>query len=192
MTIKLRDISRFKKWAKGETLVLPGGPEPRIVRLEVLSGGVLHIADERTTEPVAVVVPEAEILEFTAQGDVYLERNGAKVDAFYATMDGQAIAYESDLPEFTQIIMRKTRNDNLQRMIMLAQFNMEQRLQQQAREIEAAFERRLAAREEGADEQTGEVGDGAGSGSASSATGASTTSAEQPSNGAQQNGQSGA
>ena len=192
MTIKLRDISRFKKWAKGETLVLPGGPEPRIVRLEVLSGGVVHIADQRTTEPVAVVVPEAEILEFTAQGDVYLERNGAKVDAFYATMDGQAIAYESELPEFTQIIMRKTRNDNLQRMIMLAQFNMEQRLQQQAREIEAAFERRLAAREEGADEETGEVGERAGAGSASSATGASTTSAEQPSNGAQQNGQSGA
>lgn len=159
MARKLANISDWSKLDAAKPIVLPGGPQSRKVRLEVMCGQPTRFDLMLPGEgffPLGVV-DGYEVLEFWQEGDVCVSVSDAKyvdadVDAWMFTADGQKTHF--DLPDavtFTRIAERRARNHDLELMQYVAQQNIEKRFAALA----AEQDRKLRAL--GIDPETGEV-----------------------------------
>lgn len=153
MTVKLRNVTKWKLLSAGGVLSLPKD-EPRLIRLEVncvgdtridvISGdAVIFLWAGQGLETIEFAVPGPCEVVFTSEAEV-----------FYATDDsGEAGVSDMEETPFTTIMSRRVRNPQMELMMFKMQQNIERRLDQQRAEYDAQIARL------GHDPDTGEVND---------------------------------
>lgn len=153
MTVKLRNVTKWKLLPIGEVLSLPKR-EPRLIRLEVNC-----VADTR----VDVVLDETCVFLWAGQGLQTIEFAvpgpcevvfTSEAEVFYSTDDsGEAGVVDMEETPFTSIMNRRVRNPQIELMMFKMQQNIERRLDQQRDEYQAQLARL------GHNPDTGEVND---------------------------------
>lgn len=141
MTVKLRNVTKWKLLPIGEVLSLPK-PEPRVIRLEVNC-----VAETR----VDVLVDETLVFLWAGQGLQTIEFAvpgpcevifTSEAEVFYATDDsGDAGVVDMEETPFTSIMNRRVRNPQMELMMFKMEQNINRRLDQQREEYEAQLAR---------------------------------------------------
>lgn len=141
MTIKLNSVDRWHP-AREKVLTFEGDGARRI-RLHVNSPG-LTLAWLVQAEGEVQFLARAEgyeIIEFHAEDTVKVNLDGNDVWWMCAEVEPTFVEV-IDPVIFTKIANRRHRNPELEEIMFRMEQNMQRRLEQQAGEIEAAFERR--------------------------------------------------
>lgn len=139
--IKLDTLTRWRPLAQGEVMTIPGEASRRI-RLHVNSPGraVLYLRENERTHRFLAAPVGREVVEFTAEGDVEIVTGSDDVQVYTAEFEPTFVVVED--PEiFTQIAQRAARNPELEHMMWLQQQNVERRMAQLQRDMEARYER---------------------------------------------------
>lgn len=156
MVVRVHNLKKWRALQPGSALNL-GGDAARKFRFEVncvapTRFDVLDADGERT---FLAVVQGLEVLEFsTGAGSTLVPTTEDEV--WYFTNDGDQIATgaSAEAVPFTKIMQRKSRNREVEYMMMKVEQRMNRRLSEQADEIAAMREN---MRERGIDPDTGEV-----------------------------------
>lgn len=186
MVVRIHNLTKWHRLPPGGSFNLTGSGLRR-VRIEVnceqpTSFQVIegeHVA-------FLAVVQGLETLEFSVSDDIASLVPTSEGDVWFFTNHGDVEAFDAGFVEsFTKLANRRARNPALEQMMFKLEQNMTRRLSRQSEEL-AAIERRIEARAASADEQTGELpfGHGTGPEGASVAEGEQPSSAELPAEGA--------
>lgn len=153
MVVKLNSLSRWSSLPSDKAIVFEGsGIGERTVRLHLNLEAVTSFfigADDKELFLVTMQ-PGVDTVEFSATGTfrVYAEEGSGAV--LYQSADLEPTFAEIIDPViFTKIANRRHRNPELEEMMFRMNQNLERRLQQQAGELQAAFERRVREEENG-------------------------------------------
>lgn len=136
------DLKQLDRW---ET-VAPGmrfpTPYKRKVRLEVISEGESKLYVSEGSQRSFIGRFEGyDVVQFTVNGPFELTAKGDPVKVWCSEFDTMEVV-PPDATSFTRIAERKTRNPELERMMQRMRVNMERRLAQAERDIEANILRR--------------------------------------------------
>lgn len=137
--IRLGNLGRWVALPRGSKITFPG-QDVRRVRLTVNSPGIakLYIIDEDGELHFLAAPDRLEEVEFSWAGDLVLTTDAEDVSFLTAENEPEHIVIE-DPEVFTEIAQRAARNPELERIMYMAQRNMERRLQQ----IAIGFEERV-------------------------------------------------
>lgn len=147
----MQRIFNVNKWTtlpEGSAIEYPS-TKPRVVRLEVNAPSPVSlfvVSDGEDPEASFLARVEGrDTVEFHVTGKFSLTCEGGFCNVY--TIDGDRWAFVDLAPiVFTRIAERRRRNPELERMMLIAQHNMERRLEQQAEEFRRMLDRRDAAR----------------------------------------------
>lgn len=144
----MQRVHNLDKWfnlEQGKQVDFPS-TRPRRIRLEVNSPGdcQLYAVQEDGDLIFLATFKGRDTIEFVTEGKVGLLADGA--DCWIFTADGDDVSSIIEAPvSFTRVMQRRQRNPELERIAAEMRFNTERRLEKQADELAALFERRLAA-----------------------------------------------
>lgn len=144
----MQRVFNVDKWfnlEQGKQIEFPS-TRPRRIRLEVNSPGhcQLYAVQEDGDLVFLALFSGRDTIEFVTEGKVGLLADGA--DCWLYTADGDDVSSIVEAPvSFTRVMQRRQRNPELERIAAEMRFNTERRLEKQADELAALFERRLAA-----------------------------------------------
>ncbi|WCK71911.1 hypothetical protein G6L96_005445 [Agrobacterium tumefaciens] len=158
MVVKLNSLSRWSELGSDKAIVFAGSDVgERTVRLHLNLEGVtsffILIGDQERF--LVTMQPGVDTVEFSAAGEfrVYAEEGSGAV--LYQSADLEPTFSEIVDPViFTKIANRRHRNPELEEMMFRMNQNLERRLEQQAHEFEAAFQRRRMEEENGRSAET--------------------------------------
>lgn len=145
---RLFNLEQWKCLSEG-TQVDFRNPRPRTVRLELNSPGeaALYLIDGEGETFFLALVKGRDVVEFSAPGAFSLTVEGS--DVYVLTVDGDDVSFIVVAPRiFTKIMERRRRNPELEYVTAMMQRNVERRLEQQSRELQQLFARRLEAAEQ--------------------------------------------
>lgn len=156
MVVRVHNLTKWRCLLPGSALNL-GGDAFRKFRFEVncVAPTRFDLLDADGARTFLAVVQGLEVLEFsTGAGSSLIPSTDEEV--WYFTNDGDEIATgaSAEAVPFTKIMQRKSRNRELEFMMMKAEQRMNRRLNEQAGEIAAMRESMV---ERGIDPDTGEV-----------------------------------
>ncbi|WCK74270.1 hypothetical protein G6L96_025725 (plasmid) [Agrobacterium tumefaciens] len=153
MAVKLNSLSRWSELPSDKAIVFAGSDlGERTVRLNLnLEAATSFFIGNDDEERFLVTMPAGvDTVEFSVAGTfrVYAEEGSGAV--LYQSADLEPTYAEVVDPViFTKIANRRHRNPELEEMMFRMNQNLERRLQQQAGELQAAFERRVREEENG-------------------------------------------
>lgn len=144
----MQRLFNLNKW----TLLLEGqqisyaNKRPRTVRLLVNAPSKVQLtAITADGEPQFLALVEGtDAIEFVTDGQMGLTVEGGEVWIYTADSDDISLV-AVDPVSFTKIMERRARNPEFERLMYLAQRNVERRFEEQAAQLEQLLSRRLAA-----------------------------------------------
>lgn len=138
--IRLGNLGRWVALPRGSKITFPG-KDVRRVRLTVNSPGVakLYTIDEDGVPHFLAAPDRLEEVEFSYAGDLVVMADADDVSFLSAENEPEYVVIE-DPEVFTEIAQRAARNPELERIMYVAQRNMERRLEQMA----IGFEERVS------------------------------------------------
>lgn len=158
---RLHNLDKWQEVLDGHAVNF-GSLEARRVRLDVNAPGpvCLYHANGNGEMTFLGRVVGRDVLEFFAEGEFSVTVDGGSCWLF--TVDGEDISFEPSLaPTLTKIADRRPRNPEFELMQYHANRNLELRLAQMRRELDAEWSRRIAPAAAGAVEpQPASGGDG--------------------------------
>lgn len=155
MVVRLHNLSKWEMLGAGKAIELLGD-HPRRVRVEVNCEAptrfdLVH-GDEGLVTFICVAVGY-EVMEFSAPGGSHVLAT-SDGEVWFFTNEGDQIASDREQVSFTRMMTRRTRSEQLERMMALQEMNFNRRLAAQAAET-AELAAALEAAEARADDEVG-------------------------------------
>lgn len=138
MVVRLHNLSKWEMLGAGKAIELLG-EHPRRVRVEVNCEAptrfdLVHGDEGEVT--FICVARGYEVMEFTAPGGSHILAT-SDGEVWFFTNEGDEVATDREQVSFTKMMTRRTRSEQLERMMALQQLNFERRLNAQAAEADA-------------------------------------------------------
>lgn len=197
--LKIGELARWHDLPKGDVMTL-AGDRPRTIRLNVNSPGLarLYLVDkDGDIQRFLATADRLDVVQFFADGVVRIATPDADV-AIYSAENEPTFSVIENAETFTKIANRAARNPDLEYLMHMQQVNLERRMAQLDRDMQAKLEHAYesgkreivrsnapgAAAEQSLVEQPGRDSNGSASGKADPKTGsekAGSNSGEKPS-----------